>query len=80
MSDTFQDVVAIAPQRLAVSPDEAARLIGVGRTKLYEAIGSGALRSSKIGKRRVITIVALSEWLAALEARPATCGEVSDDQ
>ena len=55
------------PQRLAVSPAEAARLAGIGRTTLYEAIGSGALRSLKIGKRRLITIEALQDWLAAAE-------------
>lgn len=54
--------------RLAVSPAEAARLTGIGRTTLYEALGSGALRSLKIGKRRLITIEALKAWLAAAEA------------
>ena len=53
--------------RLAVSPSEAARLAGIGRTTLYEAIGSGALRSLKIGKRRLITIEALRQWLGGLE-------------
>lgn len=54
-------------QRLAVSPSEAARLAGIGRTTLYAAIGSGALRSLKIGKRRLITLGALREWLDTLE-------------
>jgi excisionase family DNA binding protein len=49
--------------RLAVSPAEAARLAGVGRTTIYKAIGSGALRSLKIGKRRLILIVSIREWL-----------------
>ena len=53
--------------RLAVSPGEAARISGLGRTTVYVAIGSGALRSLKIGKRRLITIDALKEWLAAAE-------------
>lgn len=57
----------ITDQRLAVSPAEAARLAGVGRTTLYDAIGSGALRSLKIGKRRLITIEAIREWLSAAE-------------
>ena len=52
---------------LAVSPNEAARLAGVGRTKLYEAIGSGALRSFKIGTRRLIMVEALRDWLLAAE-------------
>ena len=53
---------------LAVAPSEAARLANVGRTKLYEAIGSGALPSFKIGKRRLIMVDSLREWLLALEA------------
>lgn len=48
---------------LAVAPAEAARLTGVGRTTIYEAIGAGALKSVKIGKRRLITIEALKAWL-----------------
>ena len=67
-----------ASDRLAVSPAEAARLAGVGRTTIYEAIGSGALRSLKIGKRRLILIVSLRAWLetaqqaldAAAQGRP----------
>lgn len=53
---------------LAVSVPEAVRLSGVGRTKLYEAITSGALRSIKVGKRRLVTIEALRAWLTACEA------------
>lgn len=53
--------------RLAVSPTEAARLVGVGRTTVYAALGSGALTSLKIGKRRLITIEALKNWLAVAE-------------
>ena len=59
--------VQAGPQRLAVSPAEAARLASIGRTTLYEAIGTGELRSLKIGKRRLITIEALRTWLAAAE-------------
>lgn len=53
--------------RLAISPAEAARLIGLGRTTLYGALSSGALRSFKIGHRRLITMAALREWLASAE-------------
>jgi excisionase family DNA binding protein len=54
-------------ERIAVSPAEAARLAGVGRTTLYMALGSGELRSMKIGKRRLIALEALRAWLAAHE-------------
>lgn len=52
---------------LAVSPGEAARLSGLGRTTIYNALGSGALKSIKIGKRRLIAIEALRAWLLAHE-------------
>lgn len=66
-SQTIPEIVPPAGERLAVSTSEAARLTGIGRTTLYEAIGSGALRSLKIGKRRLITVEALRDWLGALE-------------
>jgi excisionase family DNA binding protein len=48
---------------LAVSVGEAARLAGVSRTMLYQALRSGGLKSVKIGSRRLITIEALDAWL-----------------
>jgi excisionase family DNA binding protein len=67
MSDASSRVLDLDLLRLAVSPGEAARISGLGRTTLYAAIGSGALRSLKVGKRRLITIEALKDWLAAAE-------------
>ena len=55
------------PDRLAVSPAEAARLVGIGRTKIYEAIGAGELKSLKIGARRLVAIEALRDWLRTHE-------------
>ncbi len=51
------------PEPIAVSPDEAARLCGIGRTTLYAAISSGELKSLKIRSRRLITLEAIREWL-----------------
>lgn len=52
---------------LSVAPADAARMLGVGRTKLYEFISSGDLPSFKIGTRRLIRVSALEAWLAAFE-------------
>jgi excisionase family DNA binding protein len=65
---------AAADPRLAVSPAEAARLAGIGRTTLYEALSCGALRSLKIGKRRLITIEALKDWLTMAETHHRLSG------
>lgn len=52
---------------IAVSPDEAARLAGIGRTSLYAALAKGDLKSIKIGTRRLIMIEAIHEWLASYQ-------------
>ena len=40
---------------LLLSIPETAKKIGVGRTKIYELLGSNDLDSVRIGKRRLIT-------------------------
>ena len=40
---------------ICVRVNDAARMIGVGRTKLYELISSGELETVKIGKATRIT-------------------------
>ena len=59
-------------ERLAVSVEDAAAMAGVGRTTLYAALGSGSLRSLKIGKRRLILVEALKAWIASHEIAPVT--------
>ncbi|MCY4180144.1 MAG: helix-turn-helix domain-containing protein [Litoreibacter sp.] len=49
------------------SPDEAARLAGIGRTTLYAALAKGALPSIKIGTRRLIRVDAIRDFLAQNE-------------
>lgn len=50
-------------QPIAVSPDEAARLSGIGRTTLFAALAKGDLPSIKIGTRRLIRVDAIRDWL-----------------
>jgi excisionase family DNA binding protein len=64
---TLKSPSASRPEPLAVSPAEAARLAGLGRTSIYGALGSGALKSLKIGKRRLIVVEALRAWLLSHE-------------
>lgn len=52
-----------------VSVNEAARRAGLGRSTLYAAIGSGALPTIKLGKRRLVRLATLRAWLEALEGR-----------
>ena len=55
---------------IAVSPDAAARLAGIGRTSLYAALAKGDLKSIKTGTRRLIKIEAIHEWLASFRTDP----------
>jgi excisionase family DNA binding protein len=52
---------------LLVRPEDAADALGVGRTKVYELMRSGELRSVKIGGLRRIPATALAEFVAQLE-------------
>ena len=65
MTTTKQNTQPTPP--IAVSPDEAARLAGIGRTSLYAALAKGDLKSIKIGTRRLIKIEAIHEWLASYQ-------------
>ena len=55
-------------EKLLLSPIEAADQLGIGRSKIYELMRLGDLRSVKIGGSRRITRAALAEFVAGLEA------------
>lgn len=57
-------------QALAVSPVEAARIMSIGRTKLFALIKDGSLRSVLLGRRRLILVDAIRECLASHEIKP----------
>ncbi len=52
---------------LLVCPEDTARALGVGRTKVYELIRSGALRSVRVGGLRRVPVAALNEFVTRLE-------------
>ena len=49
------------PDPICVRVNEAARMIGVGRTKLYELIAAGEVETVKLGKATRITTVSLHD-------------------
>jgi len=53
-----------APPPLSVSVDEAARLLGVGRSTMFALLESGQVRSVKVGARRLVPRRALEELVA----------------
>jgi len=48
-----------AVQRVAVSPAEAAQMLSISRSALYELLMSGELRSVKVGGRRLVSVAAI---------------------
>ena len=52
-------------ERLAISVEEAAELLGISRTSAYLAAQRGELPSRLIGRRRVVPVAALRAYLAA---------------
>ena len=55
---------------LLLRPDEVAALIGLGRSKTYELIASGALPVVRIGRAVRVPRAQLEEWVR----RQATVG------
>ena len=60
-------VTARAPLVLLLTAEEAALALRVGRSKVYELMRAGVLRSVKIGGSRRISAAALAEYVKALE-------------
>jgi len=51
--------------RLTLSVEEAASLLGLGRTAAYEAARRGEIPCRKLGRRVIVPVPALLEWLGA---------------
>ncbi len=49
------------PEPICVRVNEAARMIGVGRTKRYELIAAGEVETVKLGKATRITTASLHD-------------------
>jgi excisionase family DNA binding protein len=54
--------------QLLLTPEEAARQLSIGRTKVFALMESGAIRSVKIGRSRRIPADALTDYVASLTA------------
>lgn len=68
---SIQSENAAQLEPISVDILDACRLTGVGRSKMYELMDAGAVRSVKVGRRRLIPVASLREWLAGLEAASA---------
>jgi len=52
---------------MLLKPEQAAKALGIGRTKLYDILRSGQLRSVQIGGSRRISIKAIEAYIDSLE-------------
>lgn len=51
---------------LLLTPEQAAGQLGIGRTKVFELMTTGALESVKVGRLRRIPVDALHAYVATL--------------
>jgi predicted DNA-binding transcriptional regulator AlpA len=55
-------------ERISCSIPEAVEATGIGRTRIYEAIGQGRLKSTTHGKRRLVSVPSLIELVESQQA------------
>jgi excisionase family DNA binding protein len=54
--------------KLLLTPNEAADQLAVSRTKVYELMAAGSLRSIHIGRLRRVPVDALRDFIQAMES------------
>jgi excisionase family DNA binding protein len=64
-----------APGRLLYSVEEAADLLGIGRTYMFHLVATGEIDSFKIGKRRKIPRDALDGYIERLRSEQAAVAD-----
>ena len=64
--------MSIAP--ICVTPEEAGKVLGIGRTFVYELLATGKLESIKLGRRRLIPREALERLVAEERERQSENG------
>ncbi len=57
--------------KLAYTVDEFRRSTGIGRTRIYELIAAGSLRTVKLGRSRLVPADAANEFIASLTREAA---------
>ena len=54
------------PALLAVTIKEGVRLTGISRTRIYELIGQNRLEAVKAGRRTLLRVASLEDYMASL--------------
>jgi excisionase family DNA binding protein len=58
-----ESAIPVAPARLLVTVEEAARILAIGRSLMYQLVSSEEVDSVKIGRARRIAVAALEEYV-----------------
>ena len=61
-------------EKLTVTVEEAARLLGIGRNSAYEAVRRGELPVIRLGRRYLVPRAALERMLAEATSRHVATG------
>jgi excisionase family DNA binding protein len=67
-SATYDQPATPAVERLLLTVEDAGTMLGVRRSTIYALMGSGHLTARKIGRRTVITVESVRNYLATLPA------------
>jgi excisionase family DNA binding protein len=51
-------------EAIAISINDAAKALGLGRTSIYAMIADGRLESFKLGRRRLVTVASIQRLAA----------------
>ena len=54
--------------RLLLRPEEAAEVLGIGRSKLYELLAAGRIESVRIGSSRRVPVEGLHDYVQRLRS------------
>ena len=67
-------------ERICLTVEEAARLLGIGRSLAYEAVARGELPSTRIGRRILIPKLSLERLLSHPKKAEAPDHPVQDEE
>jgi excisionase family DNA binding protein len=67
------------PPRLLFTVEEAARVLGIGRTRMFELIQAGSVETVLIGRLRRIPLDALDDFVTGLRESPQGAPRRSSD-
>jgi len=62
----------VSNEKLLLRPEEVAELLSIGRSKVYELIGTGQLASVRIGACRRVPVSDLVEFVSGLRGHASS--------